>query len=152
MSWVKANSMEELKKQLVQANLQQQWQEQHIQQMELLAKAIRGWATTSTPNPGDDSHVRKTMFHLRHVHRMKHLAFQSTKRHYAQEKPVLTLFTKFVLEQVDITLPENTAWYDRYKHDIPVFHLNGQFLMMHRVNIKKLERYLCKLEQDDDIK
>ncbi|XP_077147539.1 glutaredoxin-like protein C5orf63 homolog isoform X3 [Ranitomeya variabilis] len=111
------------------------------------------------------------MFHLRHVHRMKHLAFQSTKRHYAQEKPVLTLFTKnpcplcdeakevllpfmdrFVLEQVDITLPENTAWYDRYKHDIPVFHLNGQFLMMHRVNIKKLERYLCKLEQDDDIK
>ncbi|CAJ0966996.1 unnamed protein product [Ranitomeya imitator] len=59
---------------------------------------------------------------------------------------------QFALEQVDITLPENTAWYDRYKHDIPVFHLNGQFLMMHRVNIKKLERYLCKLEQDDDVK
>ncbi|XP_073532740.1 glutaredoxin-like protein C5orf63 homolog isoform X2 [Phyllobates terribilis] len=113
----------------------------------------------------------KTMFHLRHVHRIKHIAFQSAKRHYAQEKPVLTLFTKnpcplcdeakevllpymdrFVLEQVDITLPENMAWYDRYKHDIPVFHLNGQFLMMHRVNIKKLERYLSKLEQEDDVK
>ncbi|XP_073532745.1 glutaredoxin-like protein C5orf63 homolog isoform X3 [Phyllobates terribilis] len=111
------------------------------------------------------------MFHLRHVHRIKHIAFQSAKRHYAQEKPVLTLFTKnpcplcdeakevllpymdrFVLEQVDITLPENMAWYDRYKHDIPVFHLNGQFLMMHRVNIKKLERYLSKLEQEDDVK
>ncbi|KAM4053520.1 glutaredoxin-like protein C5orf63 homolog isoform 3-T4 [Anomaloglossus baeobatrachus] len=111
------------------------------------------------------------MFHLRHVHRIKPIAVQWRKRHYAQEKPVLTLFTKnpcplcdeakdvllpymdrFVLEQVDITHPENTAWYERYKHDIPVFHLNGQFLMMHRVNIKKLERYLSKLEREDDVK
>ncbi|XP_044146967.1 glutaredoxin-like protein C5orf63 homolog isoform X1 [Bufo gargarizans] len=113
------------------------------------------------------------MFHLRPLNRIKILAFQATKKHYTprKEKPVLTLFTKnpcplcdeakevlapymdrFVLEQVDITLPENTAWYDRYKHDIPVFHLNGQFLMMHRVNIKKLERYLSKLEQEDAFK
>ncbi|KAM5262018.1 glutaredoxin-like protein C5orf63 homolog isoform 2-T6 [Hipposideros larvatus] len=76
--------------------------------------------------------------------------------------PVLTLFTKdpcplcdeakAVLEpyknrEVDITLPENSAWYERYKFDIPVFHLNGQFLMMHRVNISKLEKQLQKLEQ-----
>ncbi|XP_058917583.1 glutaredoxin-like protein C5orf63 homolog isoform X3 [Kogia breviceps] len=80
--------------------------------------------------------------------------------------PVLTLFTKdpcplcdeakevlepyknrFILQEVDITLPENSAWYDRYKFDIPVFHLNGQFLMMHRVDISKLEKQLQKLEQ-----
>ncbi|XP_003477266.1 glutaredoxin-like protein C5orf63 homolog [Cavia porcellus] len=80
--------------------------------------------------------------------------------------PVLTLFTKdpcplcdeakellkpyknrFVLQEVDITLPENSAWYERYQFDIPVFHLNGQFLMMHRVNISKLEKHLLKLEQ-----
>lgn len=80
--------------------------------------------------------------------------------------PVLTLFTKdpcplcdeakqvlkpfkdrFILQEVDITLPENSAWYERYKFDIPVFHLNGQFLMMHRVNISKLEKQLQKLEQ-----
>lgn len=80
--------------------------------------------------------------------------------------PVLTLFTKdpcalcdeakevlepyknrFILQEVDITLPENSAWYERYKFDIPVFHLNGQFLMMHRVNISKLEKQLRKLEQ-----
>ncbi|KAJ1060631.1 hypothetical protein K5549_015877, partial [Capra hircus] len=80
--------------------------------------------------------------------------------------PVLTLFTKdpcplcdeakevlepyrnrFILQEVDITLPENSAWYDRYKFDIPVFHLNGQFLMMHRVNLSKLEKQLQKLEQ-----
>lgn len=58
----------------------------------------------------------------------------------------LSLF-QFVLQEVDITLPENSAWYERYKFDIPVFHLNGQFLMMHRVDISKLEKQLQKLEQ-----
>ncbi|XP_038625619.1 glutaredoxin-like protein C5orf63 homolog [Tachyglossus aculeatus] len=77
--------------------------------------------------------------------------------------PVLTLFTKdpcplcieakemlepyknrFILQEVDITLPENSAWYERYKSDIPVFHFNGQFLMMHRVDIPKLEKQLLK--------
>ncbi|XP_053422070.1 glutaredoxin-like protein C5orf63 homolog isoform X2 [Nycticebus coucang] len=76
--------------------------------------------------------------------------------------PVLTLFTKdpcplceeakealepYKNREVDITLPENSAWYERYKFDIPVFHLNGQFLMMHRVNTSKLEKQLLKLEQ-----
>ncbi|XP_032119843.1 glutaredoxin-like protein C5orf63 homolog isoform X2 [Sapajus apella] len=80
--------------------------------------------------------------------------------------PVLTLFTKdpcplcdeakealkpykhrFILQEVNITLPENSAWYERYKFDIPVFHLNGQFLMMHRVNTSKLEKQLLKLEE-----
>lgn len=80
--------------------------------------------------------------------------------------PVLTLFTKdpcplcdeakealkpykdrFILQEVDITLPENSTWYERYRFDIPVFHLNGQFLMMHRVNTSKLEKQLLKLEQ-----
>lgn len=54
---------------------------------------------------------------------------------------------QFILQEVDITLPENSVWYERYKFDIPVFHLNGQFLMMHRVNISKLEKQLQKLEQ-----
>uniref|UniRef100_A0A8C5PGL5 Glutaredoxin-like protein n=1 Tax=Leptobrachium leishanense TaxID=445787 RepID=A0A8C5PGL5_9ANUR len=92
------------------------------------------------------------------------------KQNFASQKkkPVLTLFTKnpcplcdeakeillpcmdkFVLEQVDITLPENSTWYERYKNDIPVFHLNGQFLMMHKVNLKKLQKQLEKLEQQN---
>ncbi|KAK2870722.1 hypothetical protein Q8A67_023249 [Cirrhinus molitorella] len=77
--------------------------------------------------------------------------------------PVLTLFTKdpcplcdeakealepykhrFELQEVDITRPENSVWLDRYQYDIPVFHLNGQFLMMHRVNTALLERRLDK--------
>uniref|UniRef100_A0A3B3SXZ8 Glutaredoxin-like protein n=1 Tax=Paramormyrops kingsleyae TaxID=1676925 RepID=A0A3B3SXZ8_9TELE len=61
--------------------------------------------------------------------------------------PVLTLFTKFLLQEVDITLPENSMWLDRYKFDIPVFHLNGQFLMMHRVNTAILEKRLEKIEK-----
>ncbi|XP_014374045.1 glutaredoxin-like protein C5orf63 homolog isoform X2 [Alligator sinensis] len=65
--------------------------------------------------------------------------------------PVLTLFSKLILQEVDITLPDNAAWYDKYKYDIPVFHLNGQFLMKHRVDIQKFENQLAKLElQNDD--
>ncbi|XP_015269011.1 PREDICTED: glutaredoxin-like protein C5orf63 homolog isoform X2 [Gekko japonicus] len=79
--------------------------------------------------------------------------------------PVLTLFTKkpcplcdeakavlepykhkFILQEVDITLPDQMAWYERYKNDIPVFHLNGHFLMKHRVDIEKLEKQLLNIE------
>lgn len=51
---------------------------------------------------------------------------------------------------MDITLPENSAWYDKYKYDIPVFHLNGKFLMKHQVDIQKFEDQLMKLELQDD--
>lgn len=47
---------------------------------------------------------------------------------------------------MDITLPENSAWYNKYKYDIPVFHLNGKFLMKHRVDLQKFEDRLRKLE------
>ncbi|KAI1239645.1 hypothetical protein IHE44_0011068, partial [Lamprotornis superbus] len=53
---------------------------------------------------------------------------------------------RFILQEVDITLPENSAWYDKYKYDIPVFHFNGKFLMKHRVDIQKFEDRLRKLE------
>ncbi|XP_038659992.1 glutaredoxin-like protein C5orf63 homolog isoform X5 [Scyliorhinus canicula] len=67
---------------------------------------------------------------------------------HSKDLPVLTLFTKFMLQEVDITVPENSVWYERYKYDIPVFHLNGQFLMMHKVNFKILEKRLTKLEEE----
>uniref|UniRef100_A0A8C3BJ18 Glutaredoxin-like protein n=1 Tax=Cairina moschata TaxID=8855 RepID=A0A8C3BJ18_CAIMO len=57
---------------------------------------------------------------------------------------------RFILQEVDITLPENSAWYDKYKYDIPVFHLNGKFLMKHRVDIQKFEDQLSKLELHND--
>ncbi|XP_069771618.1 glutaredoxin-like protein C5orf63 homolog [Narcine bancroftii] len=83
-----------------------------------------------------------------------------------EDLPILTLFTKesctlceeakevlephrhrFILQEVDIMDPKNSVWFERYKYDIPVFHINGQFLMMHHVNLKILERKLLKLEQ-----
>ncbi|KAJ7335648.1 hypothetical protein JRQ81_013589 [Phrynocephalus forsythii] len=83
--------------------------------------------------------------------------------------PVLTLFTKkpcplcdeakavlepykhkFILQEIDISLPHNSAWFEKYKYDIPVFHLNGQFLMKHRVDMEKLEDHLLKLEMQDN--
>ncbi|XP_061464612.1 glutaredoxin-like protein C5orf63 homolog isoform X2 [Rhineura floridana] len=83
--------------------------------------------------------------------------------------PVLTLFTKnpcplcdeakvvlepykhkFILQEVDITLPDHSAWFDKYKYDIPVFHLNGKFLMKHRVDIQKLKNQLLQLELQDN--
>uniref|UniRef100_A0A8C9FES4 Glutaredoxin-like protein n=1 Tax=Pavo cristatus TaxID=9049 RepID=A0A8C9FES4_PAVCR len=51
---------------------------------------------------------------------------------------------RFILQEVDITLPENSVWYNKYKYDIPVFHLNGKFLMKHQVDIQKFEDQLTK--------
>ncbi|KAM6912290.1 glutaredoxin-like protein C5orf63 homolog [Xenentodon cancila] len=82
-----------------------------------------------------------------------------------QTLPTLTLFTKdpcplcdeakealqlfrqrFVLQLVDISLPENKLWMDRYRWDIPVFHLNGQFVMKHRVDASLLDKLLQEVE------
>ncbi|CAG8581794.1 2195_t:CDS:2 [Acaulospora morrowiae] len=74
---------------------------------------------------------------------------------------VLTLFTskqcslcvdaKHSIEQIpfelihkDIKLPENFSWFQRYKYDIPILHLNNQFLFKHRVSSEKLETVLKK--------
>ncbi|XP_030209364.1 glutaredoxin-like protein C5orf63 homolog isoform X1 [Gadus morhua] len=84
-----------------------------------------------------------------------------------KQLPTLTLYTKdpcplcddaketlkpykhrFLFQTVDITLPENKTWYKKYKYDIPVFHFNGQFLMMHRVDTGLLEQHLTKAEKE----
>ncbi|XP_006002785.1 glutaredoxin-like protein C5orf63 homolog [Latimeria chalumnae] len=86
-----------------------------------------------------------------------------------QDLPVMMLFTKypcplcdeakealepykhrFILQEIDIALPENSMWNERYKYDIPVFHTDGQFLMKHRVNFKILEKWLTKVERQKD--
>lgn len=49
------------------------------------------------------------------------------------------------LEKVDITKPENRDYFKRYRFDIPVLHLNGEFLCMHRLDSKLLETKLNEL-------
>ncbi|CAB3978444.1 Hypothetical predicted protein [Paramuricea clavata] len=62
-------------------------------------------------------------------------------------KPYQHLFT---LKEVDITLAENKTWFDKYKYDIPVFHLEGHYLMRHRVHHgllhKKLDEFYNRLK------
>ncbi|XP_065568646.1 acetyl-CoA acetyltransferase, mitochondrial-like isoform X2 [Artemia franciscana] len=54
---------------------------------------------------------------------------------------------RFELEKIDITLPENEKWFGLYRYEIPVFHLNGKFLMKNRVN---LEVFLEKLADAEE--
>jgi hypothetical protein len=38
------------------------------------------------------------------------------------------------LEAVDITDPDKTDWYHKYKYDIPVLHLNGMYWAKHQLS------------------
>ncbi|KAL5484172.1 hypothetical protein EMCRGX_G020624 [Ephydatia muelleri] len=81
----------------------------------------------------------------------------------ATNLPLLTFFTKknepcslcddakeilkkysslFVYEEKHIDVPENKEWFEKYRYHIPVIHLDGQFLMKHRVNERLLKEAL----------
>lgn len=81
-------------------------------------------------------------------------------------KPILTLYTKnpcplcdelvaelrpfmhrLHFEKVDITQPENREYFKRYRYDIPVLHLNGEFLCMHRLDAELLGAKLVELSE-----
>ena len=42
------------------------------------------------------------------------------------------------LEQVDITDVDNQEWYEKYKYDIPVLHLNDKYWIKHRTTKEEL--------------
>lgn len=54
---------------------------------------------------------------------------------------------RYRLEKVDITRKENVRYLRLYRYDIPVLHLNGQFLCMHRLNRGLFEKKLAELEE-----
>jgi glutaredoxin len=41
------------------------------------------------------------------------------------------------LDQVDITDDDHKEWFDKYKYDIPILHVNGQYWLKHRTNIEE---------------
>ena len=74
------------------------------------------------------------------------------------DKPKVTLFTKagctlcdvakdvlkttaedrpHTLEAVDITDPEHAEWWDKYKYDIPVLHVEGKYWAKHRITVQE---------------
>lgn len=83
-----------------------------------------------------------------------------------KQKPILTLYTKtpcplcdelvdeltpfmdrLNLEKVDITTPENQKFFKQYRYDIPVLHINGEFLCMHRLDAELLDTKLNELQK-----
>ena len=40
------------------------------------------------------------------------------------------------LEAVDITDPEQAHWWGKYKYDIPVLHVDGQYWAKHRITLE----------------
>lgn len=59
---------------------------------------------------------------------------------------------RYQLEKVDITKKENIKFLRLYRLDIPVCFLNGQFLCMHKLNDKLLNRKLREIEEDNSSK
>jgi hypothetical protein len=57
-----------------------------------------------------------------------------------------SIIFQYNFEEVYITDKGNEEWYIKYKYEIPVFHLNGTFLMKHRVDEKLLEEKLSEYE------
>ena len=47
-------------------------------------------------------------------------------------------------EYIDVA--GNEKWFEQYKYDIPVIHLNGSLLMMHRVDCDRLRTALDALK------
>ena len=46
------------------------------------------------------------------------------------------------LRAVDITDEEHTEWFDKYKWDIPVLHVNGKYWTKHRLTKEEAEKGL----------
>lgn len=57
-----------------------------------------------------------------------------------------TLHTKFIYREEYIDVEGNEEWFRQYRYDIPVLHLNGALLMMHRVDEDKLRTALLALK------
>ncbi|CAG8754966.1 5542_t:CDS:1, partial [Ambispora leptoticha] len=43
--------------------------------------------------------------------------------------------------------PGNRKWLEQYKYDIPVLHMNNQFLFQHWIKEDKLENVLKKYQE-----
>lgn len=47
------------------------------------------------------------------------------------------------VEKIDIAAPGNERWFQAYRHDIPVIHLDGREIFRHRVVERELRRLLA---------
>ena len=54
------------------------------------------------------------------------------------------------LEQIDITDEEHTKWYDMYKYDIPVLHINKSYWTKHRLDETEAKNGLKEALENGD--
>lgn len=52
---------------------------------------------------------------------------------------------RFVFKKIDIT--KNKKYFDLYRYEIPVLHLNGEYLCKHRLNATLLAEKLDEIEK-----
>ena len=57
-------------------------------------------------------------------------------------------FFQYNFEEVDITAKGNSEWFGKYRYEIPVFHLNGEYLMKHKADVPLLLQRLKQLGID----
>lgn len=98
------------------------------------------------------SRVTNDLLIVRHAS-VTGIVYQADGDDNSQNNPQVTLFTKegctlcdkvkdvlkefqeeipHSLDQIDITDEAHSEWQAKYKHDIPVCHLNGQYWLKHR--------------------
>lgn len=53
---------------------------------------------------------------------------------------------QFIYEEQYIDEVCNHKWWEKYKYDIPVIHINGEYLMKHKVNERMLKKTLDNLK------
>lgn len=51
-------------------------------------------------------------------------------------------FLQCYLKLVHIDQEKNKGWFEKYQYDVPVIHLNGKFLMKHKVFAAALDEAL----------
>ena len=51
------------------------------------------------------------------------------------------------LEAVDITDPEHAEWWDKYKYDIPVLHIDNIYWAKHRITLEASLEALTAAEE-----
>jgi hypothetical protein len=49
--------------------------------------------------------------------------------------------------EVDIKRVDNAKWFDLYKYDVPVLHVNDQFAMKHKFDCDIFENILMNIRQ-----
>lgn len=61
------------------------------------------------------------------------------------------LILQVIFNEIDITYAKNKEYFYKYRFDIPVFHLNGKYLMKHCIDKELLDTALSREEWQNNM-